>query len=234
MRNLVCIHRRNDDHHKDRGFDPKGFLDNSVEIRHAVQKLEGHGIVAITTDAVLFLANLGQDFGVISQVLEGVDQATAHSVLAGEQEREEDHSHFAVTEFPAALPLGILDRLKPTVKHAGGFTAVCHMDLALGSSFNEPLEGNLTGPNGPPDFCSRQCKGKVDKFEGPCDIPVFVTDFLGGDCGDVISTKYAQRGVHVEMAGDHHDGMSLSISGNPIAEVLAGDFVLNVKIEAAR
>lgn len=168
----------------------------------------------------------------IGQVLEGVNQAAAHSILAGEQEREENHSHLTVTEFPAAFPFGVLDRLEPSVKHAGDFTAICHVDLAVGSTLNEPLEGDLTGLDGPVDLGSRNGEGEVDEFEGTGDIPVLVTDLPGGDRGDVISTEDTQRGVHVEVTGGHHDGMSLPIGVDPITEVLAGDLVLDVKVKA--
>ena len=169
----------------------------------------------------------------VSQVLEGVDQAAAHSILAGEQEREDDHCHFAVTEFPAALPFGILDSLEPTVKHAGDFTTVCHMDLAIGSSFNKPLEGNLTSLDSPPDFGSRYGKREVDELKGTGDVPIFVANFLGGSFGDMVSAKHTQGGVHVEMTGDHHDGMRFAIRADPVAEMLAGDLVLNVKVKTA-
>jgi len=168
----------------------------------------------------------------VGQVLEGVDQTTAHSILACEQEREEDHSHFTVTEFFAALPFWILDGLEPTVKHAGGFTAVCHVNFAVGGTFDEPLEGDLTSLDGPVDFGSGEGKREVDELEGTGDIPVLVTDLLGGGSGDVISTEDAQGCIHVEMAGDHHNGMGFSIGTDPIAEVLTGNLVLDIKVEA--
>lgn len=231
---MTCVAEWIDDnHHKDRGLDSERFLDDGVEVGHVVQKFKGHGVAGISTDTVLLLANLGKDFGVISQVLEGIDQAAAHCVLAGEQEREEDHGHFAVTEFLAALPFGILDSLEPTVKHAGGFATVCHVDLALGSSLNEPLEGDLTSLDSPVDFSSGEGKREVDEFKGTCDIPVLVTDLPGGDRGDVISTEDPQGGVHVEVTGDHHDGTGLSVGGHPIAEVLTGNLVLDVKVKTA-
>ena len=170
----------------------------------------------------------------IGQVLEGVDQAAAHSILAGEQEREEDHAHLTVAEFPAAFPFGVLNRLEPSVKHAGDFAAVCHVDLAVGSTLNEPLEGDLTSLDSPVDLGSGDGEREVDELEGTGDIPVLVTDLPGGDRGDVISTEDTQGGVHVEMAGGHHDGMSLSIGADPIAEVLAGDPILDIKVKAVR
>ena len=224
----------NDDHHKHRRLYPEGFLDNGVEIGHVVQKLEGHGVVGITTNAVLLFANLGEDFGMVSQVLEGVDQAAAHRILTGEQEGEDDHCHLAVTEFFTTFPFGILNGLEPTVKHACGFTAVCHMDLAFGGGFNEPLEGNLTSLNCPPDLCSREGEREVYELKGASDIPILVANLLRGDLGNVISAEYTQRGVHVEMTGDHHDGMGFSVGGEPITEVLSGNLVLNVKVKAVK
>ena len=106
------------------------------------------------------------------------------------------------------------------------------MDLALGGGFNKPFEGDLTSLDGPPDFCSGDGKREVDEFEGTSDVPVFVTDFLGCDSGDVISAEDAQGGVHVEVTCDHHEGACLSISRRPIAEMFAGDPVLDVKIKA--
>ena len=233
MSHLTCIAKwRDDNHHEYRGLDPERFLDNGVEVGHVIQKLDGHGVVAVSTDAVLLLANLGENFGMIGQVLEGIDQAAAHSILAGEQEREEDHGHLAVTELPAALPFGVLNSLEPAVKHAGNFTAVCHMDLALGGRLDEPLEGDLASLDGPVDFGSGKGEREIDELESTSDIPVFVTDLPGGCSGDVISAEYTQRGVHVEVTGDHHDGAGLSIGGEPIAEMITGDLVLDVKIKA--
>jgi len=165
-------------------------------------------------------------------VLEGIDQAAAHRILAGKQEREDDHGHLTVTELLAAFPFGILNSLEPTVKHAGRFTTVCHVDLALGGSLNEPLEGDLAGLDSPPNLCSGKGKREVDELEGTSDVPVFVTDLLSGDSRDVISAENTQGSVHVEMAGDHHEGACLSIGGGPIAEMLAGDPVLDVKVKA--
>ena len=105
------------------------------------------------------------------------------------------------------------------------------MDLALGGSFDEPLEGNLTCLDSPPNFCSGKGKRKVDELEGTGDVPVFVTDLLGGGSRDMVSAENAQGSVHVEMAGDHHEGACLSIGGGPIAEMLAGNPVLNVKVK---
>jgi hypothetical protein len=168
----------------------------------------------------------------ISQVLEGIDQAAAHSILAGEQEREDDHGHLAVTELLAALPFGILNNLEPGVKHAGRFTAVCHVDLALGGSFNEPLEGDLTSLDGPPNLGSRKGKREVYELEGTSDVPILVTDLLGSDSGDMISAENTQGSVHVEVTGDHHEGTRLSIGGGPIAEMLTGDLFLDIKVKA--
>jgi len=228
---FVCTKRRNDNYHQYGGLDSERFLDYGVEVGHFVEQLKGHGVAAVSTDAVLFFANLCEDFWMISQVLEGIDQAAAHRILAGEQEREDDHGHLTVTELPAAFPFGILNILEPTVKHAGRFTAVCHVDLTLGGSFDEPLEGNLTGPDSPPNFCSGKGKREVDEFEGTGDVPVFVTDLLGGGSRDVVSAENTQGSVHVEMAGDHHEGAGLSIGGGPIAEMLAGNPVLDVKVK---
>lgn len=168
----------------------------------------------------------------VSQVLEGVDQAAAHCILTGEQEREEDHCHLAVAEFFTALPFRILNGLEPTVKHASGFATVCHVDLAFCRCFNEPLEGNLASSDGPPDFCSRKGKREVNELEGAGDIPILVTDFLGGDRGNVISAEHTQRGVHVEMTCDHHDWMGFSVGADPITEMLSGNLVLDVKVKA--
>ena len=170
----------------------------------------------------------------ISQVLEGIDQAAAHSILAGEQEREDDHGHLAVTEFLAALPLGMLNSLEPTVKHAGRFTTICHVDLALGGSFNEPLEGDLASLDSSPDFGTGKGEREVDELEGTSDIPVFVTDLLGGDSRDMVSAENTQGSVHVEVAGDHHERTWLSIGGEPTAEMLTGDPVLDVKVKAVK
>jgi len=202
---LVCVaERRNDNNHEDGGFDPQGFLDDGVKVGHVVQQLKGHGVVGISTDAVLLLANLGEDFWMISQVLEGIDQTAAHSILAGEQEGKDDHGHFTVTEFLAALPFGILNGLKPTVKHTGNFTTIFHVNLAFGSSLNKPLEGNFTSLDGPVNFGSGEGNREVDELEGTGDIPVLVTDLLGGDSGNVSSAEDTQGGIHVEMTGDHH------------------------------
>ena len=223
----------NGNYHEDRWLDSERFLDNGVEVGHVVQEFKGHGVVGISTDAVLLLANLGKNLGVISQVLEGIDQPAAHSILAGEQEREEDHGHLAVTEFLAALPFGILDSLEPAVKHTSWFTTVCHVDLAFCSSLDEPFEGDLASLNGPVNFGSREGKREIDEFEGAGDIPVLVTDLPSGDRGDVISAEDTQGRIHVEVTGDHHDGAGLSVGSDPIAEVLTGNLVLDVKVKAA-
>ena len=165
-------------------------------------------------------------------MLEGVDQAAAHGVLAGEQEREDDHGHLAVTELLAAFPFRILDRLEPTVKHTSRFTTVCHVNLALGSGFNEPLEGDLTSSDSPPDFGSGKGKGEVDELEGTGDVPVFVTDLLGGDSGDVISAENTQGSVHIEVTGDHHERAGVSIGRGPITEMFTSDPVLDAKVKA--
>jgi len=229
----VCVvERRDDNNHEDRGLNPERFLDDGVEVGHVIQQFKGHGIVGISTDTVLLLANLGEDIGMISQVLEGIDQTTAHSILAGEQEGEDDHGHFTVTEFLAALPFWILNGLKPAVEHAGNFTTICHVDLALGSSFNKPLEGDFTSLDSPVDFGSGEGNREVDELEGTGDIPVLVTNLLGGGSGNMISTEDTQGGIHVKMTGDHHEGMGLSIGADPGAEMLAGDPVLDVKVKA--
>ena len=108
------------------------------------------------------------------------------------------------------------------------------MDLAFGGSFNKPLEGNLASSDGPPDFSSRKGKGEVYEFESTGDVPILVTNFLGGNFRNVISAEYTQRGVHVEMTGDHHDGMGFSVGADPIAEMFSGDLVLNVEVKAVK
>ena len=105
------------------------------------------------------------------------------------------------------------------------------MDLTVGSTLDEPLESDLTSLDGPVDLGSGEGERKVDELEGTGNIPVLVTDLPGGFRGDVISTEDTQGGVHVEVTGGHHDGMGLSIGADPIAEVLAGDPVLNVKVK---
>ena len=233
MSYLARVEVIDDIYHEDRRFDSERFLDNGVEIGHVVQKFEGHGVAGISTDTVLFFANFGKDFGVIGQVLEGIDQTAAHGILAGKQEREEDHGHLTVAELLAALPFGILDSLEPAVKHAGGFAAICHVDLALRSSFDEPPEGDLTSLDSSVDFSSGKGKGEVDELEGAGDIPVLVTDLSGGGGGDVISAEDTQGSIHVEVTGDHHDGTGLPVGGDPIAEMFTGNPVLDVKVKAA-
>ena len=73
MSHLACAERRNDNYHQYGGLDPERFLDYGVEVGHFVEQFKGHGVATVSTDAILFLANLGEDFWMISQMLEGID-----------------------------------------------------------------------------------------------------------------------------------------------------------------
>ena len=106
------------------------------------------------------------------------------------------------------------------------------MDPALGSSFSDPFEGNLASLDSPPDFCPRNDQREVDEFESTGDIPILVMNFPGGDFGNVISTKYAEGCVRVEVPSEHHDGMRFSVCIDPITEMLVDNFVLNIKVKA--
>lgn len=146
-------------------LDTKSFFDDGLEVRHLIHDVESQGFCQIgTADTILLFTDLGEDVGMIDQVLETVDQTTTHSVLTGEQEREQNHAHLVVTEVPAALVVGVLEHRDPLVKHTGGELAVVHCDLAVLGSQSQPLERDFTGLYGFVDFRARNSEREVDKL----------------------------------------------------------------------
>jgi len=168
-------------------------------------------------------------------MLEAVYQAAAHRILGGEQKGEDDHSHLTIAEIVASLVGRIPQNLDPLIKHTFWLSTAGHGNFGFGGSHFKPLESSFTGLNGLPDICSGKCKGEVDKLESASDIPVFFGDFDEALFGDVIATKHADRGVHVQITSCLHNLLRRRVPScvsEPLTEVLAGDGILYADVNA--
>src|SRR6266700_3010163 len=72
-------------HHRNRRFNTKALFNNSFEIWHLIEILESHWPVTLTrADTILLFTNFSKNIGVVGKVLESIDQAAAHGILACE------------------------------------------------------------------------------------------------------------------------------------------------------
>jgi hypothetical protein len=72
-------------HHRDRRLDTKALLNHSLEVRHLIEILKGHRSVRLArADTILLFTDFGKNVRVVGEMLESIDQAAAHSVLASE------------------------------------------------------------------------------------------------------------------------------------------------------
>jgi len=112
-------------HHRDRWLNAEALFNYGFEIWHLVEILESHRLFELTrADTALLFTNLGENFWMISKVLESIDQAAAHGILTSEQEGKHDHGHLTIAELLAALISGILKKGDPLVEHALRFLAL--------------------------------------------------------------------------------------------------------------
>ena len=235
--------RRTRSYHCDRRLDSQTLLDDGAEVRHIVDVLERNRLCdVIATDAHLLLSDLVHNLRVVGQVLEHVDHTRAHGVLTGEEEAEDDESHFVIiklawefTSIHHGLFLCVLDILDPLIQHALHLAAVGNVFLAQLCRRFEMGEGDLSGLDGAPDFGAREGEREVDQFECERDFPIIVADDGDGGFGDMFSAKDAERGVHVEIADGMHDRLGLVLDLfrrlEPERKVVASNGVLGFEID---
>lgn len=231
--------------HDDWRHETKNLLDDGAGVDHLINELEGQrGLDIVTTDCVLLLTDLGQDLGVISRELEGIDDGRSHCVLGGKQERENDHSNLVVRVFTGKHTtfLSILDVTLAGSQHGGDpfvQKALCfgarlgHALLGRSGCGTEVLHGDLASLDGVVNLCSWDGERKVDELESDGDEPVLFRDFLSGRVGDVVAAKDAERSLHVEVAHGHHERLGTGNRvGLPLEEMTAVNTLLDREVDS--
>lgn len=177
----------------------------------------------------------------VGQVLEHVDDAGAHCILAGKQETEDNKCHFAIVEFSGDLSASIgnclflcVDKVaNPLINHASNLSTVRNPNFGILACRFEMFHGSFTGLDCTIDFGTGEREWEIDQFKGKCNLPVVVANDLDSLLWDVLTAEDTERSMHVQIASRMHDrlrrGISLGIL-EPKCEMVAGNRVLDFEV----